>query len=55
MDVRAPVRYWAPQEVEELLLSLGLAVERRRLPDYLPYPHILYVGSKRDDPVSNAS
>lgn len=47
MDPRAPVRYWAPQDVEELLVSLGLAVERRRLPDYLPYPHILYVGTRR--------
>lgn len=55
MNPRAPVRYWASREVEELLASLGFAVERRRLPDFLPYPHILYVGSKREDTVSNVS
>ena len=46
MDYRAPVRYWAPDEIEPLLASLQFVVERRRLPDYLPYPHVMYVGTK---------
>lgn len=46
MDYRAPVRYWAPGEIEPLLASLDLDVVRRRLPDYLPYPHVLYVGTR---------
>lgn len=46
MDVRAPVRYWAPGEIHPMLESLGLRVRRHRLLDYLPYPHVLYVASR---------
>jgi 2-polyprenyl-3-methyl-5-hydroxy-6-metoxy-1,4-benzoquinol methylase len=45
MDYRAPVRYWAPEEVQSMLESLGFEVFRHRMIDYLPYPHILYVSS----------
>lgn len=38
-----PIRYWPPEEVEELLEGLGFEVIHHRLNDFLPYPHILYV------------
>ena len=47
MDVRAPVRYWAPYEVQGLLETLGFEVHQHRMIDYLPYPHILYIGSRQ--------
>jgi SAM-dependent methyltransferase len=47
MDYRAPVRYWAPQEVQPLLESLGFTVYQHRMIDYLPYPHILYIATHR--------
>jgi len=47
MDVRAPVRYWAPEEIQPLMESLGFEVHRHRMIDYLPYPHILYIGTRR--------
>ena len=47
MDFRAPVRYWAPDEVQPLLESLGFEVFQHRMIDYLPYPHILYIGTLR--------
>lgn len=47
MDFRAPVRYWAPDEVQPLLESLGFEVFQHRMIDYLPYPHILYVSTLR--------
>ena len=45
MDFRAPVRYWAPEEVQPLLESLGFEVFQHRMIDYLPYPHILYIST----------
>lgn len=50
MDYRAPVRYWSAQEAQSLLESLGLEVHRHSLIDYLPYPHILYVGTREKHP-----
>jgi SAM-dependent methyltransferase len=47
MDYKAPVRYWAPQEVQPLLESLGFTVYQHRMIDYLPYPHILYIATRR--------
>ena len=47
MDYRAPVRYWAPREIQPLLESAGFEVHRHRMIDYLPYPHILYVCTQR--------
>jgi 2-polyprenyl-3-methyl-5-hydroxy-6-metoxy-1,4-benzoquinol methylase len=47
MDYKAPVRYWAPEEIQPLLESNGFDVHRHRMIDYLPYPHILYVGTRR--------
>jgi ubiquinone/menaquinone biosynthesis C-methylase UbiE len=50
MDFRAPVRYWAPEEVQPLLESLGFEVFQHRMIDYLPYPHILYISTLRSSP-----
>jgi 2-polyprenyl-3-methyl-5-hydroxy-6-metoxy-1,4-benzoquinol methylase len=47
MDVTAPVRYWAPEEIQPLIERAGFVVHRHRMIDYLPYPHILYVSTRR--------
>ena len=47
MDYKAPVRYWAPQEIQPLIERAGFVVHRHRMIDYLPYPHILYVSTRR--------
>lgn len=49
MDPRAPVRYWAPEEVHPLLTALGFQVRRHSMIDYLPYPHVLYVSRLRGE------
>ena len=46
VDYRAPVHYWSAADVRQVLQSLGLQVSHQRMPDILPYPHILYVGTK---------
>jgi len=46
MDFRAPVKYWPPAKLVALIESLGFSVEQRFLNDLLPYPHVLYVGTK---------
>lgn len=46
MDYKAPVRYWAPDEIQPLLERSGFVVHRHRMIDYLPYPHILYVSTR---------
>jgi 2-polyprenyl-3-methyl-5-hydroxy-6-metoxy-1,4-benzoquinol methylase len=51
MDVRAPVRYWAPEEIQPLIERAGFVVHRHRMIDYLPYPHILYVSTRRPVPM----
>jgi len=47
MDYRTPVHYWHPKDVVELLNSLGLRCFKHSLLDYLPYPHVIYIGNKR--------
>jgi 2-polyprenyl-3-methyl-5-hydroxy-6-metoxy-1,4-benzoquinol methylase len=46
MDYKAPVRYWAPREIQPLLERAGFVVHRHRMIDLLPYPHILYVSTR---------
>jgi 2-polyprenyl-3-methyl-5-hydroxy-6-metoxy-1,4-benzoquinol methylase len=46
MDPWTPVRYWAADELQALLSELGFRVYRHLLVDYLPYPHILYIGER---------
>ena len=48
MDPKTPVRYWSAEELEALLLEVGFRVQRQRMPDYLPYPHVLYVCERLD-------
>lgn len=43
MDPRTPVRYWAQDELQALLVRAGFRVYRHLLLDYLPYPHVLYI------------
>ncbi|MEQ1574516.1 MAG: class I SAM-dependent methyltransferase [Vicinamibacterales bacterium] len=47
MDWRAPVDYWNTIDVKSLLTSLGLSVVKHSMVDYLPYPHVIYVATKR--------
>jgi len=47
MDPRAPVRYWSGQELGDALGDAGFAVRRHLMVDVLPYPHILYVCTRR--------
>ena len=46
MDRHAPVRYWAPEEVQPMMESLGFEVRRHSMIDYLPYPHVFYINTK---------
>ena len=43
MDPRTPVRYWAADELQALVVETGFRVYRHLLVDYLPYPHVLYI------------
>jgi cyclopropane fatty-acyl-phospholipid synthase-like methyltransferase len=43
MDPRTPVRYWAADELQALVVEAGFRVHRHLLVDYLPYPHVLYI------------
>ena len=47
MDPRAPVRYWSGEELGDALGDAGFAVRRHLMVDFLPYPHILYVCTRR--------
>ncbi len=45
-----PIHYWDPAELCALVESLGFSVKRHTINDLLPYPHILYVCSRRSTP-----
>ena len=47
MDPRAPVRYWSSDELAGALGDAGFTVRRHLMVDVLPYPHILYVCTRR--------
>ena len=47
MDPRAPVRYWPADELATALETAGFTVRRHLMVDILPYPHILYVCTRR--------
>jgi 2-polyprenyl-3-methyl-5-hydroxy-6-metoxy-1,4-benzoquinol methylase len=47
MDPRAPVRYWSGDELGGALDRAGFTVRRHLMIDVLPYPHILYVCTRR--------
>jgi 2-polyprenyl-3-methyl-5-hydroxy-6-metoxy-1,4-benzoquinol methylase len=46
MDPRTPVRYWEADELQRLLEQVGFRVRRHLMVDFLPYPHILYIGER---------
>jgi len=46
MDYRAPVRYWSQTEMTAMMQSCGLQAVRHAMIDFLPYPHVIYVGRK---------
>jgi 2-polyprenyl-3-methyl-5-hydroxy-6-metoxy-1,4-benzoquinol methylase len=41
-----PIYYWPPHDLSAMLEQLGLDVVRHRMTDFLPYPHILYIGRR---------
>ena len=47
MDPRAPVRYWSGDELGGALDHAGFTVRRHLMVDVLPYPHVLYVCTRR--------
>ena len=47
MDPAAPVRYWAADELQNLLEEVGFDVHRHLMVDVLPYPHVLYIARRR--------
>jgi 2-polyprenyl-3-methyl-5-hydroxy-6-metoxy-1,4-benzoquinol methylase len=47
MDPRAPVSYWPSDALAGALEHAGFSVRRHLMVDVLPYPHILYVCSRR--------
>lgn len=47
MDPRAPVHYWPADELTGALETVGFTVRRHLMVDVLPYPHVLYVCTRR--------
>ena len=47
MDPRAPVHYWSGEALGGALEAAGFTVRRHVMIDILPYPHILYVCTRR--------
>ena len=47
---KEPIHYWPEADLSSLLRGLGFEVRRHRMKDFLPYPHILYIGHLREDP-----
>lgn len=47
MSPTSPVRYWPTDELQNLLVRTGFDVRQHAMVDYLPYPHVLYVCTRR--------
>lgn len=47
MSPTSPVCYWEPEKLMGLLDRIGFDVKRHAMVDILPYPHVLYVATKR--------
>jgi len=47
MAPATPVRYWSAEELGAALRAAGFEVRRHAMLDFLPYPHILYIATKR--------
>ena len=47
MAPRTPVRYWSAEALTDALEAAGFSVRRHAMLDVLPYPHVLYIGTRR--------
>jgi len=47
MAPRSPVHYWTRERLASAIACAGFEVSVRALPDFLPYPHVLYACVKR--------
>jgi len=47
MAPATPVRYWSADELGGALRAAGFEVRRHAMRDFLPYPHVLYIATKR--------
>ena len=47
MAPATPLRYWSAEELGETLRAAGFEVRRHAMLDFLPYPHILYIATRR--------
>ncbi len=50
MAPTAPVRYWSAEELQGVLEAAGFTVRRHAMLDFLPYPHVLYIGTRGGGP-----
>jgi Methyltransferase domain len=47
MAPRTPVRYWSGDELDAALRAAGFEVRRHAMLDFLPYPHVIYIATRR--------
>lgn len=47
MDPRSSVNYWPVSDLIALLARCGFSVHRHEMVDLLPYPHVLYICTRR--------
>lgn len=47
MDYRTPVSYWSIDTMRRTLADHGYTVHVHQMVDYLPYPHVLYVCTRK--------
>jgi len=47
MQPSARVRYWSAEELTAALEAAGFTVRRHAMLDFLPYPHVLYVCTRK--------
>jgi 2-polyprenyl-3-methyl-5-hydroxy-6-metoxy-1,4-benzoquinol methylase len=47
MAPTAPVRYWSSDELAAALRGAGFEVRRHAMLDFLPYPHVIYIATRR--------
>ena len=47
MGPTTPVTYWSAEELTGALRAAGFEVRRHAMLDFLPYPHVLYIATRR--------
>ena len=47
MAPTTPVRYWSGDELDAALRAAGFEVRRHAMLDFLPYPHVIYIATRR--------